>query len=99
MVGMFERILVPLDGSKTAESVLPYVKKLAFRAGSELTLLHIIDPQVPLDSPDYAAFMRRPTQNAKEKAQEYLRGIAEDLQGGAYRYWCGPSSVRQPIVF
>jgi nucleotide-binding universal stress UspA family protein len=84
---MFERILVPLDGSKTAESVLPYVKKLAFKIGSELVLLHVIDPQVSLNSPVYSDFMRRSTQKAKKEAQDYLRGIAEDLE-----------AVREPVT-
>ena len=95
---MFERILVPLDGSKAAESVLPYVERLAFRAGNELILLHIIDPQVPLNHPDYGAFMRRPTQIAKKKAQEYLRGVAEGLQTAripvAVRTIIGPAASR-----
>jgi nucleotide-binding universal stress UspA family protein len=84
---MFERILVPLDGSKTAECVLPYVKKLGFKTGSESVLLHVIDPEVSLNSPVYSEFMRRPTQRAKREAQEYLRGIAEDLQ-----------AVREPVA-
>jgi nucleotide-binding universal stress UspA family protein len=84
---MFERILVPLDGSKTAESVLPYVKKLAFKTGSELVVLHVVDPEVGLNSPVYSTFMRRPTQRAKREAQEYLRGIAEDLR-----------TIRIPVV-
>ncbi|HVP57708.1 MAG TPA: universal stress protein [bacterium] len=38
---MFERILVPLDGSQLAEVALPYAEELAARLGSQLTLLHI----------------------------------------------------------
>ena len=95
---MFERILVPLDGSKTAESVLPYVKKLAFKTGSESVLLHVIDPGVSLNSPVYSDFMRRPTQKAKREAQEYLRGIAEDLHAAhasvAVRTIIGPAANR-----
>jgi nucleotide-binding universal stress UspA family protein len=84
---MFERILVPLDGSKAAEGVLPYVKKLAFKTGGESVFLHVIDPQVSLNSTVYSDFMRRPTQQAKREAQEYLRGIAEDLE-----------AVREPVT-
>ncbi|MFW6150648.1 MAG: universal stress protein [Chloroflexota bacterium] len=38
---MYERILVPLDGSKLAELALPYAQHLAARLGSALTLLAI----------------------------------------------------------
>jgi nucleotide-binding universal stress UspA family protein len=37
---MFERILVPLDGSRFAEAAIPYGAELAARLGSELVLLH-----------------------------------------------------------
>lgn len=38
---VLRKILVPLDGSKTAESVLPYVKYLAKRFGSEVEVLGV----------------------------------------------------------
>lgn len=45
---MFQRILVPLDGSELAERVLPYVRLLGKAADCHLSLLRIVDP-VPLD--------------------------------------------------
>ena len=38
---MYERILVPLDGSQLAEVALPYAEELAGRLGSEVTLLSV----------------------------------------------------------
>ncbi len=38
---MIERILVPLDGSELAETVLPYAEHLATRSGAELRLLSV----------------------------------------------------------
>jgi nucleotide-binding universal stress UspA family protein len=40
----FKRILVPLDGSKTAESILPFVEELAKGLGASLVLFHAITP-------------------------------------------------------
>jgi nucleotide-binding universal stress UspA family protein len=40
---MFERILVPLDGSKNAEMVLPYVEEIAGRFRSQLSLVGVIE--------------------------------------------------------
>ncbi|UCC60166.1 MAG: universal stress protein [Dehalococcoidia bacterium] len=37
---MYERILVPLDGSELAEAALPYAEELAGRLGSEVILIH-----------------------------------------------------------
>ena len=38
---MFERILLPLDGSELAEMALPYGEELARRLGSEVILFHV----------------------------------------------------------
>jgi nucleotide-binding universal stress UspA family protein len=42
---MFDRILLPLDGSELAETVLPYGEELATRLGSELILFHVHAPE------------------------------------------------------
>lgn len=41
---MYERILVPLDGSKVAEAVLPSVAWLARGLGAQVTLLNVAEP-------------------------------------------------------
>jgi nucleotide-binding universal stress UspA family protein len=38
---MFEKIMLPLDGSEAVEIVLPYGEELARRLGSEIILLHV----------------------------------------------------------
>lgn len=47
---MYRRILVPLDGSRTAECALPWAGEIASRHGSELLLVHAhsIDAQTPI---------------------------------------------------
>ena len=42
---MFERILLPLDGSEQAETALPYGEELGRRLGSELILFHVCGPE------------------------------------------------------
>jgi nucleotide-binding universal stress UspA family protein len=44
---MFEHILVPLDGSPQAESVLPTAAWLAGRLKSRVTLIHIVEQGAP----------------------------------------------------
>ena len=41
---MFERILVPLDGSEAAEEALPLAEAWAHRTGAPLHLVRVIDP-------------------------------------------------------
>src|SRR5487761_1233704 len=40
---MFEKLLIPLDGSEVAESILPYATELARRCGSHVTLLEAVE--------------------------------------------------------
>ncbi|MFQ5825887.1 MAG: universal stress protein, partial [Dehalococcoidia bacterium] len=46
---MFERILVPLDGSEVAEAVMPYVRELARGQGSEVDVVGVSDPPGALE--------------------------------------------------
>ncbi len=39
----FQRLLVPLDGSATAEQVLPHVQEIALKFGGEVTLLAVAE--------------------------------------------------------
>lgn len=41
---MYNSILVPLDGSKRAEKILPYVEALAQKFGATLLLLQVVEP-------------------------------------------------------
>lgn len=67
---MIRKILVPLDGSPTSESVLPYVEMLLGIADSNVTLLQVMDPYRAEQEPVMRA---------------YLNGAAERLRGkGAY---------------
>ncbi len=78
---MFETILVPLDGSKLAEAILPYVKELAARLQSRVILLTAVEPQY-FAHPQAPAVADEPaTRAAMVDAERYLRGVAEGLRG------------------
>jgi len=42
---MYEKVLVPLDGSRLAEIPLNYAKELVTKSGAELILLHVCGPE------------------------------------------------------
>jgi len=44
---VFRHLLVPLDGSRLAESALPVAATLAQRLGASVTLLHVLEPDAP----------------------------------------------------
>jgi nucleotide-binding universal stress UspA family protein len=69
---MFSKILVPLDGSVWAESVLGQVEELARMTGGEVLLLQVTPSPAPPDpeEPD-----NQPT--VVERAEGYLNHVAE----------------------
>jgi len=75
---MFERILVPLDGSRRAEQALPLAARLARASGGTVVLLRAVNLPDVLVS--YAALEPIPIDKdleaALEEARNYLNGIA-----------------------
>src|SRR5450830_595606 len=68
---MFKHILVPLDGSKLAESALPVAASLAKTLKAPVTLLHVIEQ----GAPEEVHRDRHLTDSAE--AEAYLSGIAQ----------------------
>jgi len=76
---MFRHLLVPLDGSPMAESVLSATADLVRRLSAHVTLLHVLER----GAPKTVHGERHLTQPAE--AESYLRGVAEwfDSEGVA----------------
>src|SRR5947209_2478457 len=72
-----KRILVPLDGSGLAESVLPLASRLAGCAGATLVLLHIIEQHPPQTRHG------EPHLRTAEQAESYLEKIEEQYRDTA----------------
>jgi nucleotide-binding universal stress UspA family protein len=73
------RILVGLDGSSLAESILPTVRGLARRTGAELVLLHVV--HVPLALPtDARITLDELVAREEHHAASYLRRIAREIE-------------------
>jgi len=75
---MFKTILVPLDGSKRAERILPYVEKLALGFDARVIFLQVVETNFVYVSP-YSYY----TEVGLEKVElERLRTEAEACLGG-----------------
>lgn len=61
---MYQRIAVPLDGSRFAETALPLATRLSQRAGSRLHLIMIAEPSGP----------------TAQECEEYLARVAERIK-------------------
>ncbi len=79
---MYTRILVPLDGSKLAEQVLPYVRILAKGLHSQAELLRVVEPLPPIGLMDpYREVHRQQlTASLTNQAKDYLEEIAEPFR-------------------
>jgi nucleotide-binding universal stress UspA family protein len=79
----FRRIMVLLDGSALAESVLPHAQKLAIREGAELILLRAVDTLLAPNAMPYADIYRLDQATilrARTAAHTYLSAHAEQLR-------------------
>lgn len=73
---MFERILVPLDGSPLSERALPLAISLAQKYGGKIILLRVLDipvPTPPASHPEVTiGWVREARREAHEEAKSYL---------------------------
>lgn len=74
---MFKRILVPLDGSDTAEAILPFAQEIAAKNSAELLLVTAVDQVGAWD----AALTLDVLDKEEVVAQEYLKGHVAKLPG------------------
>lgn len=72
----FHWILVPLDGSRLAEAVLPVTQVMAERLGATVFLLHVLERDAP-----HTVHGERHLTNVPE-AETYLQQVADRLRRG-----------------
>jgi nucleotide-binding universal stress UspA family protein len=81
-VGLFRRILTPLDGSERGETVLPYVQVLMNKLGSEVVLFQAVASGKQVRSVgglDYVRFQDYEVDAMRKRAREYLAGVRDRI--------------------
>ncbi|MCK4362898.1 MAG: universal stress protein [Dehalococcoidia bacterium] len=68
---MYEKILVPLDGSELAEIALPYAEELAGALGSEVTLIHVFESAEDKYQHMYQLYMEKMVEVARQGAERH----------------------------
>ena len=80
---MYDRILVPLDGSKLAERILPYATLLSRTFGTRIELLRAVSPPSMVSDGSYAEIANLPHRMAPsdlvEYASKYTKGVEDNL--------------------
>ena len=94
---MYKKILVPLDGSKRAERILPYVEKLAHDNGATVIFLTVVSaPKIfGYDDLQYAHFQKE-IDTAMEEAETYIKGIGGEFRAKGIETRC--RTVMGPVV-
>ena len=74
---MYKTILVPLDGSKRAEAILPHVEELARRFGANVIFLRIVADVMMLgyDAVLDISAQQQDHDQRKKEAKSYLAGL------------------------
>ena len=75
---MFNRILVPLDGSTLAEKAIPHAEQFARMFGSSINLLQVLEPTSYHENPK--AVDPLSWQIRKAEADVYMQGIAARIR-------------------
>ena len=69
---MYERILVPLDGSNTAEMVLPYVEEIAARLGAEIFLTSVAESSAADMDRLYRSYLEHVMERVRHRLKDYV---------------------------
>lgn len=71
---MFKHLLVPLDGSQLAETILPVVQTFARALNARVTLLHVVEPAAPTTVHGDRHLLN------EQEARDYLEAIAAGMR-------------------
>ena len=82
---MYKKILVPLDGSKVAEGVLPHAKSLAYSEGAELILLTVAaNPAMDFVFSD-PGLAQSAVQEQEDRSKQYITEIENELKAAGFK--------------
>jgi nucleotide-binding universal stress UspA family protein len=82
---MYKRVVVPLDGSPVAETVLPFVIEIAGPLDIDVILLRVVQPVPPvvLEGAGTATF--EDVETRRIDAEEYLAALAAEVRSKGVR--------------
>ena len=97
---MFSRILIPLDGSKTAEKVLPYARFFAGTLKLPVELLAVVDivEMATHISADRARHLDTMIEDSVRNSEQYLSGVAGTFPGANTKCTVEKGKAEQVII-
>jgi len=79
-IDMYKTILVPLDGSKRAERILPHVEEAAQHNEANVIFLQVIEPNHYYVGPHGAVSDLEIHNNQEKEAEEYLTALRGEFR-------------------
>jgi len=97
---MYSKILIPLDGSKTAEKVLPYARYLAGKFKIHVELLAVVDiaEMAAHMAAEKARFLDTMVEDATRSSETYLRNITATFLGATVRHTVAKGRAEDTII-
>lgn len=95
---MFTRLLVPLDGSKTAEQVMPWARRFADSFQLPVELLAVVDVGTLLTSVERARRFDKLVEQALRESKAYLERISGRFVGSRVRRTVEQGSAAELII-
>ena len=97
---MYTKMLIPLDGSKTAENVLPYARALAGSLEIPVELIGVIDiaEMAAHIAAEKARFLDTLIEDGVRNSEEYLKRIATTFTGGNVKCVVEKGKAEQVII-
>ena len=79
---MYQTVLVPLDGSKRAETILPHVEELARQSHAKVVFLEVLEPNAAMVTPyDMVPYIdAEALEQRKAEATTYLAGMVGEMR-------------------
>ena len=77
---MYKRVVIPLDGSRLAEGILPFILQIAGPLDLDVVLIRVVQPIVPQAIEGTTYFTVDDVPARLNEAREYLAPVAADLR-------------------
>jgi nucleotide-binding universal stress UspA family protein len=86
---VYNSILVPLDGSKRAEAILPHVENLAQRYNAKVTFLQVVEPAPVVVGPEaaYTVLHQHELAERTSQAESYLAARQGEFREKGIEAW------------
>ena len=82
---MYKRVLIPVDGSEVAESILPFIQEIAGPLDLEVILLRVNRPIPPMAIEGTRYLTHEDVEALREEAAAYLRRLGTEMQDSGIR--------------